>query len=374
MKETELEAKFGKLKKQFPIHHVAVIAAMEDLANIYHALEKCKKAERLYRSLVDVYRRTSGPTNLKTLLACQKVIESIMDQGRWPEAQSLNQNLRSTIFKFVSPNHALAIWARWADGCLALSLGQEKRAEILSREHLQIRLSLYGPRHTYTIHAMRQLIYSIARRGMGEAEKLARFAVQLCLENPPADEEACSAMSVLAKTLHRSSRYVESCSIAKNAIEKFSDSLGLDHPVLLAVQSDLSWSMLKAGKLAESEGRFRDLHLRYPQNERRTVEPLNIWSGLAAVLKEQGKVDEATTWYEKSFQAKLASYGACSSITVNSCGCLRFCYEKQGRYDDVLQLYRKMISSIKDTTMDRNDEDPNELIAKVEGWIEEVLK
>jgi len=371
MKETELEAEFGKLKKQFPIHHAAVVAVMEDLANIYFALEKYQKAERLYRSLVDVYRRTSGPTNLKTLLACRKVIETIMDQGRWSEVQSLNRNLRSTISKLVSPNHDLAIWARWANGCLARALGQEKRAEILRREHLQIRLGLDGPRHTDTIHAMRQLIYSIAKRGTVEAEKLARNAVQLCLENPTADEEACSTMSVLADTLYKSSEYVESCSIAKNAMEKFGDSLGLDHPVLLEVQSDLAWSMLKAGKLAESEERFRDLDLRHPQDERRTNNNLNIWSGLATVLKKLGKVDEAITWYEKSFQAKLASYGACSSITVRSCGYLGLCYEKQGRNGDALQLYRKMISSIKDTIRDKNDEqDPNELIAKVERWIQ----
>ena len=55
MEETELEAKFGKLKRQFPTHHAAVIAVMEDLANTYYNLEKYQKAERLYRSLVDLH-------------------------------------------------------------------------------------------------------------------------------------------------------------------------------------------------------------------------------------------------------------------------------------------------------------------------------
>jgi hypothetical protein len=126
MKETELEAKFDKLKRQFPIHHAAVIAVMEHLANIYYNLNKMQKAERLYRSLVDVFQRTVGPTNLKTLMACRDVISTIIFQGKYAEAQSLNQNLRSAISKLVSPHHDLAMWVRWADGAVAWALGQKK--------------------------------------------------------------------------------------------------------------------------------------------------------------------------------------------------------------------------------------------------------
>ena len=155
MEETELEAKFGKLKKQLPIHHAAVIAVMEDLADIYYDLEKYQKAERLHRSLVDVYRRTLGPANLKTLNACGEVIATLIGQGRWSEVQSLYRNLRSAICKLVSPNHDLAIWVKWADGRLAWELGQNKRAEILQRENLQIMLGLNGPRHPETLGAIR---------------------------------------------------------------------------------------------------------------------------------------------------------------------------------------------------------------------------
>ena len=373
MKETELEAKFGKLKKQFPIHHAAVFAVMEDLANTWYYLEKFQEAERFYRSLVDVYRRTLGPTNLKTLLACRDVIGTLMFRGRCSEAQSLHRNLRSAISKLISPDHGLALWARWADGYLARALGQGKRAEILRREYLQIMLSLNGPRHPETIKAIRCLTDTINQRRTEEAEKLARNAVQLCLENPTEDEQSCGTMSTLADTLYRSSEYVESCSIAKNAMERFSNSLGLDHPDVVEVRCDLAWSMLKVGKLAESEEIFRDLDLRPSLYEREFMLNLNIWTGLATVLEEQGNVDDAITWHEKVFQASLASYGPCNSETVDACGRLGLCYAKQSRYSDALKLYRDMISNIKDTTIDENDErDPNEFIAEVEQWIQEV--
>jgi tetratricopeptide (TPR) repeat protein len=372
MEETELEAKFGKLKEQFPIHHAAVIAVMEDLANTYFDLDKFQKAERLYRSLVDVYRRTLGPTNLKTLSACQNVIESLMNEERWSEVQSLYRNLRSAISKLVSPYHGLAIWAKWADGRVARALGQEKRAEFLRREYLQISLGLNGLRHLDTIYAMRELTYSIIERDTEEAEKLARKTVQLCLEDPTGDEQSCYSMSVLTDILSRSSEYMESCSIARNAMGRFSGSLGQDHPDVIEVRISFAWSMLMAGKLAESEEIFRDLVLRNAQNGK-ISKTLNIWSGLAAALEQQGKVDEAITWYEKSFRARLASFGPCNSRTVSNCSDLGRCYENEGRYNDALQLYRNVISSIKETTGDENDEqDPNELIAKVERWIQEV--
>jgi len=372
MEETELEAKFGKLKEQFPIHHAAVIAVMEDLANTYYDLGKYQKAEKLYRSLVDLHSRTLGPKNLKTLQACRDVIDTLIFQGRWSEVQSLLRNLRPAISKLISPNYDLAIWARSVDGRLAWALEQKKRAEILRRELLQIMLGLNGPRHPGTIIAMRDLIDTINQRDMEEAEKLARNTVQLCLENQTEDELSCGTMSTLTDTLFWSSEYVESCSIAKIAMERFSNSLGLDHPYVVKVRTDLAWSMLNAGELAESEEIFRGLVLRNAQEVEISVK-LNTWTGLANVLKEQGKVDEAFTWYEKVLQARLASHGPCNSETVNACGNLGFCYEKQGRYNNALQLYRNMISSIKDTTVDENDErDPNEFIAKVERWIREV--
>jgi tetratricopeptide (TPR) repeat protein len=372
METTELEAKFGKLKKQFPTHHAAVIAVMEDLANKCSDLGKDQNAERLYRSLVDVYRRTLGPTNLKTLVACGDVIDTLIFQGRWSEAESLHRNLRSAISKLISPNHDLALWAKMADGRLAWALGQKKRAEILRRELLQIMLGLNGPRHPDTIIAMRDLIDTINQRDTEDAKKLARNTVQLCLENPTEDEQFCRSMSILIDTLYRSSEYVESCSVAKNAIERFSNSLGLDHPDVIEVRIDLAWSLLEAEKLAESEEIFQVLVLRNAEDGE-IGNKSTIWSGLAEVLNRQGKVDEAITWHEKSFQATLASCGPCNSSIVNACGNLGFCYENQSRYSDALQLYRNMISSIKDMTRDEDDEqDPNELIAKIERWIRRV--
>jgi tetratricopeptide (TPR) repeat protein len=372
METTELEAKFGKLKRQFPTHHAAVIAVMEDLADTYYDLGNYQKAEKLYRSLVDVYRRTLGPASLETLLACRDVIDTIMAQGRWSEVKPLHRNLQFAISKLISPSHDLAIWAKRADGRLAWALGQKKRAEILRREVLQIMLGLNGPRHPDTISAMRTLIDTINQKHTEDTEKLARITVQLCLENPTEDDQSCQAMSMLADTLYWSSEYVESCSIAKIAMEKFSDLLGLDHPEIIKVRTEFAWSMLKAGKMAESEEIFQGLALRNAQDGIMSTK-FNIWGGLAAVREEQGKIDQAIILDEKVFQARLASYGPCNSKTVDTCSYLGFCYEKKGRYGDALQLYRNMISSIKDSSRDENEEqDPNEFIAEVEQWIQNV--
>ena len=216
------------------------------------------------------------------------------------------------------------------------------------------------------------MIGTIGQRDAKEAEKLARNSVQLCLENSTEDEQSCLTMSALADTLYWLSDYVESCSIAKNAMDRFSNSLGLDHPSVIEIRSNFAWSLLEAGKLAESEEIFRILVLPNDQDGG-LYNKLDIWIGLAHVLKRLGKVDEAITWYEKSFRANLASYGHRSSETVNAGGNLGSCYEAQGRDDDALQLYQNMISKIKDTTRDENDElDPNEWNARVERWIRRV--
>ena len=89
------------LERQVKVDHPLVVEAMEELSRFYNHSGENRKEELMSRELVDIYLRTLGHNDLKTLGARQKVIKSIITQGQYLTEQSLGRDLRSDIFELV---------------------------------------------------------------------------------------------------------------------------------------------------------------------------------------------------------------------------------------------------------------------------------
>lgn len=367
--QTELEFKLRKLKKQFKVSHPAVVEVMESLADVYYALEKNRKAEVMYRQLVDIYRQTLGNNNCKTLQACVAVIDSLMGQGDYLKAQALCQDLRRTIFRLVQSDHPLAIEIASTEAWLALDLQHNDTAERLHRELLQIYLTSSGPRHLDSIRTMGKLGKVIARRSLKEGEILLQTAVHLSLENSiDEDAQRCEAMEDLAYALCVGKGYEgEPLRIATLAAERFTPSLGTEHPMILMVQDQRAWIMARMGNLIESEKLFRVLVSLYSREGRSINKALDVWGGLAYVLWMTGQKDEAIAWYKKVFEFRLSRYGASHPDTADSYCSLGDIYEECGRYDEALKLYHEMIDKIRES-----GEDPHGTINELETRISDI--
>jgi tetratricopeptide (TPR) repeat protein len=77
-----------------------------------------------------------------------------------------------------------------------------------------------------------------------------------------------------------------------------------------------------------------------------------------------GRVEEAIHWYQKALEERLTCYGANDVLTRHTCRSLAWCYEDQGRYDDVLKLYHQMNDKIR-----QSGEDPDGANAEFESEI-----
>jgi pentatricopeptide repeat protein len=359
-RETELKAKFGKLKKRLPADNPAVVAVMEDLAFVFFELDKFNKAESMYRKLVNLYRLTLGPNHATTLEACQKVIESLRQQGQYSKAKSLNDTLRSATSKLVQAHHPLAIRIAMNDAWLSELLGQNEEAERVRREILQIMLTHYGPRHFISMYALSVLGYSISTRGGEDGEKLLRTALQLSLEDPDGEPSyyttICTILD-LASALQAKGAYEESLSISTNAVERFTPLLGSTHPLIRGLNERRAWSLLRTGILVESEKLFRDLVAFYSVGkvETRGTDLANAWFGFANVLSKMGRLGDAIGWYEKCFQFSVTSYGANHKESIALCYQFADCYEEQGRFDDALSVFRQMIHKLRASGQDSED-------------------
>lgn len=366
--QAELEYKLRKLKKQFKISHPAVVKVMESLADVYYELDRDKEAELISRQLVDIYRQTLGSNNYKTLQACVSVINCIIGQGDYLKAQAMCQDLRSTIFGFVQPDDLLAIDIASTEAWLATDLLDDDTAERLHRELLQIHLTSSGPKHVDSIYAMRGLGIVITRRSLKEGEILLQTAVHLSLENPIRDARSCAAMDDLAYTLCVGKGYDgESLRIATLVVEKFTPSLGTEHPEILRVRGQRAWIMAHMGKLLESEKLFRVVISAYSREGRSTRYALDAWRGLAYVLSKMGQKNEAIAWNKKIIESQLSHLGASHPDMRDDCNHLGDIYEEHGHYDEALKLYHEMIDKIRES-----GEDPNGAITEFETRISDV--
>jgi hypothetical protein len=341
--ERELQVKVAKLKKQFPEDSSAVMAGMEELADVLFKVRKYKEAGFLYEKLVDIYRRTGGHNHIRTAKGIYNVIISLKGQGYYTKAKRLTDNLRGTISKSVSPHHPLAIRVSKLAAWLGEVLGELKYSERIRRQVLQMSLVSYGPRHPNTMQALSHLGHTTSQMRKKEGEMLLRIAVQLSLQDPhQGDHINCAMMNKLAYTLNYNGSFDESYQITSFALERFTPLLAPQQIYLVYdLQEQRAQSLLEVGRLVESEKHFRDLVVCYATSnmERLNSELSNPWCGLANVLAQLGNRAEATGWYEKYIRMRISSDRGVDYALVITFYKLLACYQEQGRFDDTLTAY-----------------------------------
>jgi tetratricopeptide (TPR) repeat protein len=346
--EKELRIKFEKLKEHLPEDHPALPAAMEELAKVLDELSKDKDAESIRWKLVRVYQRLLGPDHLTTLWAWQNLICLLGDQGEYFHVRVLNDDLRSRVCRLLEPHHPLALRCVETDAWLAEGFGRREECENLTRKFLQITLAAYGPKDISTRRAITKLGSALCRTGKKCGHGLVRIAMQLSLEVVKDDVQLSRQMELLIGTLHKTGAHEESYNFATKALERFRPLLGPKHRSILSFEEMRARSMLEIGKLVESESVFRRLLSLYSNGEiepnRRTME--NLWAGMANALSEMGSIEEATTLYEKCFQAKLSVNQPCRPTSMTICFRLANCYEGQGRPGDALRVYHQMLNKL----------------------------
>jgi tetratricopeptide (TPR) repeat protein len=371
--EADLRIKLSKLKPPLHVKPPLVIAMMKKLAEIYIRQGRYQKAEKLCRCVVNVMRESLGFSNLKTVVAWQKWIRSLLYQGQYLHARTLLSKMYSKILGLVNPDHNIATEATFLMAWTALNLNYDEEAERLLRQVLQIRLNTEGPRSHGTRICMDYLGYVLGKqRKHSEAEKLFRAAMHLHHEFAELGEEEdlCNATNDLSWTLNRQGLHKESEDVARLAVERLEGSLGPKQPRILKAHVRLARSLAAQGQYIESGKEFRTVFKKQSKllGESHPATLTTAWE-LALSLEEMGHLEEATKWYEKTFWGDFGVHGPDGKNTVCSCNGLGLCYEKQGRYRDAMKLYRELVERIQ--AVKGND---HPAIAEVQGWIEGIQK
>lgn len=344
--ETDFETKLTKLQPQFGIGHPAVVEATENLSQNYYDRRRYAEAEMLDRQLTKLYSEELGSENLRTLDVQQRLVDTLVAQGKYYEARSINRSLFSSFLRIGHLGLPRIAHMLSNDALIAEQLGHTEEAESLLRQVLQLWLEYCGPRDKRTLSSMTQLGYFLVLTKGPGGDMLLRTAVHLHLEGSNAtDEEACRAMTNLSAAFWAQDRHSQGCQLAQKALEKFGPVLGDEHPDFLETKVALARNMAKGGDLTGSEKLFREVIATESDIGHCTGSHglSNSKCGLARVLMLSGCYDEAIQWYLEVLQARGSAYGWDHPYTLRVCYDLGECYQVCKRVDDAIALYRDVI-------------------------------
>jgi tetratricopeptide (TPR) repeat protein len=343
----ELEMRLSKLERQFGDQNPAAIAAMEHLAALYYILGCGRKSEMMRRRLADVYCRALGPTNRRTLQAGLAVVEILLEQGVYVKAEAENHTLQASILTVSEHDDPLTASANYLYGRICTAHKRYQEAEKYLREHLQIMLSLHGPKAMATVSAMSFLSRAIIKRRPEEAYILLGLVGQLSIDSPRVDNSPCRSLGVVMDILLHKGAFKECYYLATKSIERFSLLLGDQHPVIWRAREKIAWSMGAIGNSEESVKLFRAVISHGEKTAAETDQyDRNPECGLAGVLLLMGEIEEATTWYERVFQTRVKNFGSSDDLTLCTAYRLGYCYYKQGKYAEALDFYQEIVQML----------------------------
>jgi tetratricopeptide (TPR) repeat protein len=375
--ESECKMKLQKLKHMQDTEIIHLVEAMGARAVEFLDQDSYGTAETWFRRVVKAKSFVKWYKPHQTLWACLQVVECLLSQNRFREAQQLQQGLHSTIERIFSADHDVFVQSMELNAEILGSLGFAAEKETVRRQVLQIRLVALGMRHPATVFALENLgaaLDSLDRHG--EAQQLLEASIRFWFERVKDSGDSFESqvsilwdLAVLAKTLRDDGRYDESENVLDFAHNSFADATRLWSASTFEYHYERAVSYKLQKRFENSKKILRGL-LKYHLNYMSPHMSTRVMCELAEILMETGRHLEAASWYKKEYRLHLKIYGLTHRYTMSCCKDVGFSYADQSRYNEGKLFFEEMIEML-----DSSSEEPNSrtsCIREINTWVEEL--
>jgi serine/threonine protein kinase/Tfp pilus assembly protein PilF len=293
------------------------------IAAAYRALGRTDLALPHAQAAIEICRSALTPDDPDTLATMSELALIYFDQGRLPEAETLQRELRDRAASRLPESDELPLRAAVDLGQTLMREGRLTEADPLLMHALDVARNAWGADAQITLDVMAML-------------------GQLRLAQGKLDETETISRQILAARLR---------------------TLSPDHPDTLDAMSDLGGTLETVGKLAEAEPILRDAATRarrvFGESHLRT---LSILNNLAEVYQFEGKLAEAEPLYRESLEKCRRVVGDDHEVTVGVINNLARLLTAQQRYDEAEPLYREAVERGRRV---RGADHPNVLITQL---------
>ena len=206
--ESECATHFKRLASMIDEEITRLVASIAEIALGYYASSQYCKAEQWYRRALIAIGRFSDPKAswVTAMSASLAIVSSVLRPGRYAEARDLHQNLHVNVQRHLGLNHPLVLSSRCTRLVELRWFGKQDEEEKATRELVQTRLNLQGPRDDETLDALHHLGLFLQRQSrFPESEYLLSTVITLrteIIEKHPEPYQDSACMGIRQEALY----------------------------------------------------------------------------------------------------------------------------------------------------------------------------
>jgi tetratricopeptide (TPR) repeat protein/transcriptional regulator with XRE-family HTH domain len=329
--------------------HVLVARSLANLANLYHARGQHKDAEplyergrRLYERHIEEERRAGRVLPRTQMISYARLLSdmaaTIMESGRYAEAESLLHQAIATLEREVGPEHLDLAGPINNLAILLKEQGAYARAEPLYQRARHVWELHLEPDHPQLALAFNNLAELYKEQGRyAEAGPLYQRALDNWEKRLGSDHPMVAiARHNLADVAYAERRYAEAEALYQRALAAFESSVGAENYLTAYALNGLANVYRERGRYAEAEELYqRALHVRQTVwDDPSHPETAETMYDLARLREAQDDREAARDWYMRALAAREASLGVQHPKTVETRQRLAALLQAMGRDDE----------------------------------------
>jgi serine/threonine protein kinase len=258
---TALDRAAERINGKFDQQPEVEAAIRDTIGQTYQDLGVYPEARTQLERAHDLYQRTLGPENQKTLATGRNLGYLSVVQGRAADGESILTKIVATQRRVLGPENPETL-ASMGNLAVAYSQqGQFAKAEALGAELLAIQRRVLGPENPSTVKNMHNLALTYSDESKYEqAEKLDKEVIEIRRRTIGAEHpDTLTSMGNLALMYNAEARYADAEQLDSQVIEAQRRILGPDHSMTLQSMNNLAVVYMNEGKYAQAEALHREV-------------------------------------------------------------------------------------------------------------------
>jgi hypothetical protein len=219
MSEIECKRKLRNLNNMTDAEVIHLVDLMQAESYRLFYSHNIGGAETWLRRVITAKQKVRWYKPQQTLQDCLLVIQYVLRQDRYKEAQQLHKDFHIKVERLLGADHDICINSRELMSWILRNLGFPAESESIRREVLQSRLVTHGTRHPDTIRAMHNLAFYLIpfqkhqKAAQHLLETVVRFKLEiidLTCDNGFSSLNTLQSIALLAGAFNEGGRYDES--------------------------------------------------------------------------------------------------------------------------------------------------------------------
>ncbi|QRV77426.1 kinesin light chain [Ceratobasidium sp. AG-Ba] len=313
-----------------------------------------RRMETMENIALDGRREALGETHSGTLTSMNNLAVACENQGKYPEAVALQEQLVETRKRVSGHEHRQTLIAMSNLARTYYSLGRYTDAQSLQLHILDTRKRVYGYEDPHTLISMHELAVTYQAQGRYDEAQALLVQVVDATKRVKGDEHPHTLVSMnqLASTYYFQGRYDEAESMQVHVLEVTKRRQGDEHPSTLTTMSGLATTYYAKGRYGEAE----ELQLKVLEAMKRAhgedhPSTLTCMSNLANTYHYQGRYELAEELGKKVVGGRNSVLGTKHPRTLLSMRNLLATYKAMGeRRKQDYTVLEKQIAELKETT------------------------